>query len=138
MVLIYEEGVFRGELDSLNRRFKGCFEYNNGDVFEGEWREEKRYRGRMLFANGDSFEGEWTKGEKTAKGVLTFADGDRYEGSFKNNQIHGKGVYTYACGDRFEGKWRMGVRISGKYIFADGTVIKGKTNDKGIICGKCV
>ena len=28
MVLIYEEGVFRGELDSLNRRFKGCFEYN--------------------------------------------------------------------------------------------------------------
>ena len=37
----YKNGYFEGELDSEGRRVKGVFYKNNGNRYEGEWKDGK-------------------------------------------------------------------------------------------------
>ncbi len=45
----------------------GIYEYLNGDVYEGEWKDGLRNgKGIYTTANGKKYEGEWKNGEKQA------------------------------------------------------------------------
>ena len=66
----------------------------NGNVYEGEWRDDKRHgHGKCTFSTGDVYEGEWKDGKKHGRGKYTYSTGDVYEGEWKDNKIlygHGK------------------------------------------------
>jgi hypothetical protein len=55
----------------------GIQKYNNGDTYDGDWRENKkcgqgifRYRaiGTMNYSNGDKYTGEWSNDQKNGAG----------------------------------------------------------------------
>jgi len=46
--------------------------YNNGHVYDGEWKEDMKHeKGKMIYKNGNVYEGEWYKDHK--KGILSIA-----------------------------------------------------------------
>jgi len=48
---------------------------NNGDVYEGEYQQDKRHgRGVLRFGNGKVYEGEWSNGKRHGRGVYRKAD----------------------------------------------------------------
>ena len=52
-------------------------------------------KGIIYFNNGDRYEGDWKNDKKEGKGIFYFNNGDRYEGDFKNDTFEGKGIYYY-------------------------------------------
>lgn len=69
--------------------------YQSGDVNEGEIENGMRNGiGTCVRANGDVYEGEW-KDDKLAKGKIVFSNGHIYEGEFKDGKYLGLGKMTY-------------------------------------------
>ena len=98
----------------------------NGDVYEGEWVNDKQEgQGTMTYKQlGNVYDGEWKDGQRNGKGKMTYKglwefddqvdgcytliriaendkDHDVYEGEWKNGKKHGKGKMKYIC---FEGE----------------------------------
>ena len=74
------------------RHGKGVCYYNNGDVYEGEWKNDLREgKGKMYYSNGNVYEGEWKNDRREGNGILYFCNGGVYTGEFKNNIISGYG-----------------------------------------------
>ena len=89
-VVKFEDGVFIGQL-STGRPFGiGRYEYNNGDVYEGD------------FLNGN-YDGE---------GKLTYSDGSYWEGTWDIGEVHtGHGTIKKENGRKVTGKWRDGKKV---------------------------
>jgi hypothetical protein len=89
---------------------KGKMTYANGDVYVGEFINNKRQGiGKMTYKNGAVYEGNWMDDNRQGKGQYTWADGDVFEGDWMYDKKTGKGKYTYANGDVYEGVWVDGV-----------------------------
>ena len=52
---------------------------------------EPHGKGFEEYENGDSYEGEFKDGKAHGQGVGKFANGSRYEGQFKDGEPHGQG-----------------------------------------------
>ena len=63
-----------------------------------------------LWPNGDVYVGEWDENKKHGKGTMTRKTGDSYEGEWKNDKYHGMGVLTDTNGYRYEGLYINMVR----------------------------
>lgn len=54
----------------------GTCSYSNGDVYDGDWREDRKEGngigvvkvGRMVYKNGDCYEGQWSDDMRNGKG----------------------------------------------------------------------
>jgi len=61
---------------------------------------------------GDVYEGEWKDDERNGSGILTVGkgefEGDVYAGEFKNGKRHGKGKYISSDGSSINGEWVNG------------------------------
>ncbi len=54
--------LVEGEVIEGMREGKGKATYDNGDVYEGDWKDDKRQgQGILRLANGSIFEGIWSK-----------------------------------------------------------------------------
>ena len=78
-----------------NERYEGEFLH---DMFHGQ--------GTFYFANGDVYVGQWVENKRSGKGVMYFEDCDRYECEFLNYKFNGKGVYYFKTGVKRAGTWR--------------------------------
>ena len=72
----------------------GAFTYNNGDKYEGEWKDWAHHgQGKYTWLEGDKYEGGWKDGEFHGEGRLTCLDkrGDKfeYQGNFSKGKYHG-------------------------------------------------
>lgn len=78
--------------------------------------------GSILFENGDSFEGFFKNGQ-SIEGILKLSSGHSYIGAFANGKkFQGSGILMFPNGDRYVGFWERGLRHGqGVYQFADGT-----------------
>ena len=47
--------------------------------------------GKFFYNNGDIYEGDFKNGKKEGNGKIYYENGDRYEGEFKNDVRDGKG-----------------------------------------------
>mmetsp|Transcript_28634 Transcript_28634/g.21373 ORF Transcript_28634/g.21373 Transcript_28634/m.21373 type:complete len:105 (+) Transcript_28634:23-337(+) len=76
-------------------------QYPNGDVYEGEWKEDFREGfGIFKYAKGDQYEGEWLKDRMHGKGVLSHPEGSVYEGIWEEgSKVEGMGIFRYANGN---------------------------------------
>ena len=87
-------------------------------------------KGKMTYKNGDVYDGEWKNNEKHGKGTMTYGkDGDVhkkyingvYEGDWINDQKWGKGKMTYTKNDRksvYEGKWAFDKKVKPETTFS--------------------
>ncbi len=46
----------------------------------------------MIYADGDVYEGDWVDNKSMGEGTLTHLDGGFYLGQWQNNCPHGKGM----------------------------------------------
>ena len=69
--------------------------YNVGDVYEGEYVNEKKHgKGKYTSANGDVYEGDFVEGKKCGQGVFTYSSGNVYSGEYKDGKQNGQVLLT--------------------------------------------
>ncbi|MBX9783866.1 MAG: caspase family protein [Chitinophagaceae bacterium] len=87
----------------------GKFQYANGDVYEGEFYDDKREDfGIYTWQSGDKFIGESLQNMFNGFGVMEFADGTKYIGDFKDGEFDGEGEKTYTNGTSQKGLFGKG------------------------------
>ena len=75
----------------------GRTEHTNGDVYEGNWMEDKKHgQGKTIFSDGAVYDGEWAADRFHGNGKYTWADGAHYSGEWMENQKHGRGMLVDA------------------------------------------
>jgi len=134
------------ELDDTiyqNKIYIQKFEYANGDIYQGYFRELKREgKGKLISRNDDVYQGDFLKNFRHGKGRTIFADGEIHQGNYEKDIIQGFGKYFYNCGDRYEGYFANGVPSGkGKYTsirnfiryLYDGEFKAGIREGKGIL-----
>ena len=118
--------------------------YSDGNVYEGEWLNNKRHgQGKMILANGYTYDGEWVNNfpvDPQAKRTIsdtrcavTSVSGNKikckdgeYEGEIKNGLPDGKGVKRFTKGHVFTGTFRNGECVEGKLVFKNGSYYVGE------------
>lgn len=127
----FENGIFEGEISEEGKRDGfGVFYYNNGDKYEGEWKNDKTHGKGIIFYHDNeerdriSYHGDFKDGNIEGIGVLEWKNGSKYEGELKNDKRHGKGKIYMSNGSTYEGDWLDNLK-HGRGIF-----IYSKLNEK--------
>jgi hypothetical protein len=118
-------GDYNYKGDFKNGRFngKGKIEYDTGESFEGIFKNDKKVKGKWLFENGDIYEGEIKNETAHGKGKGIYKkSGKTYVGQFKNGAFHGSGKWWTDKGEVCVGEFRDG----GRHGRCKQTYIKGK------------
>ena len=84
--------------------------YPNGNIYFGQHKEFFKFGlGKMIYFNGDLYEGNWENDKRNGKGRLLYGqDGciGVYVGEFLDDKRNGKGRYYDAVKEEiFEGEW---------------------------------
>ena len=88
--------------------------HDNGDVYEGECKENniRQGKGEYKWSDGSVYEGEWQNNIRHGEGEYKWFNGKVYEGGWKDDKMHGKGKYTYVNGNiTVEGVYENGMCI---------------------------
>jgi len=137
-----------------------AYTFSNGDIYDGEWVDNKKEgQGTLIAAHGSKYIGEFWKGKFDGKGTFTFydsiyvgefsrgkfegkgsyitADGTIREGTWKNNRLNGQGNLLWANGDKYVGEFKGGEKNGqGTLTTADGTVTQGLWKYNKLITGQ--
>jgi len=110
------------------RHGRGTMEFENGEVYSGEWQHDKQHgEGMHTYADGGVYTGHWVSGEKCGEGRFDFADGSYYSGGWERNVRSGVGTIAYADGGRYDGEWLNNKKHGrGKYVYLYGGVYDGE------------
>lgn len=93
------------EIGKMKRRMELAKKFkNNGETYEGEFRNDKREgEGTLNYWNGSSYVGHFKEGECDGFGTYKTLLGNFYKGFFKKGLFHGKGIFT-SYNLRYKGK----------------------------------
>jgi len=62
---------------------------------------KKRGFGKMIYSNGDIYEGEWKDDQKHGRGTQSYwDDSGSYTGGWRNNVCHGVGIFRWPDGSK--------------------------------------
>jgi hypothetical protein len=125
---VVQENVYTGEKNEKGEiHGTGKMEYANGDVYEGQWKNNMRNgKGKITFIDKSTYDGIWTKDQITGKGIYTYFNGDVYEGTLEKGIRSGFGKNTFRNGDVYEGYWKKNRREGqGKMFYENGDVFVG-------------
>ena len=107
--IIFPDGTYNGQKIFGKAQGYGTMEYDNGDVYVGQWKSNKCHgEGTVTYSNGNTYEGQWENGNRHGQGICTYANGNVYEGQWVAGIRHGQGTMTYADGRIEEGRWKYG------------------------------
>ncbi|KAG5476443.1 hypothetical protein LSCM1_04148 [Leishmania martiniquensis] len=122
-----------GDFDAMRYRHgTGLMRYYNGDVYEGEWRDNCRHgRGKLRKMDGEVYDGDWALDQRHGNGKIMYPNGSLFKGSMEHDQRHGEGVMRFANGDEFFGTFRRD-RIAGQGTmrYRNGDVYEGEWRDQ--------
>ena len=122
------EGVYEGEVNEKNEKHgQGKYSWNDGNVYEGKWEDDRRHgQGKMTYSPDYFEEGEWKNGKMHGKGKMSQGDkGDNYEGEWKNGMYDGQGKLIDRNGNVYEGKWKNGDKHGWMNVCEDGFKFEG-------------
>ena len=84
----------------------GTYVWDNGDKYEGEFRDGKYDGyGTMYWNHGAIYRGEWEDGDMHGYGTYIFDNGNTYTGNHEHDYFEGEGKMVYADGSIDEGIW---------------------------------
>mmetsp|Transcript_9988 Transcript_9988/g.17867 ORF Transcript_9988/g.17867 Transcript_9988/m.17867 type:complete len:414 (+) Transcript_9988:2-1243(+) len=131
--------IYEGEEVNGYREGRGICLYNNGLLYEGEWKRNKEHGyGKLMSSDRQKliYEGEWERGRIQGTGTYYYGSSDplnpgsRYIGEFKENLRHGMGRYFFPDGSCYDGQWRDGVMHGrGVFTWPDNSVYDGEWKD---------
>jgi hypothetical protein len=96
----------------------GTFQYSDGTVYSGEWKNGKSNGQGTSSCEEHSYTGGWKNDEENGFGKYTVADGSFYEGKWKNGSANGYGIFTDTNKTSHIGYWKNGVE-HGEGIYLD-------------------
>jgi hypothetical protein len=103
--------TYSGEFVEGLKSGEGCLDYNNGDVYTGQWSMDKPHGLGVLESemNG-TYAGAFVMGMKEGTGRMIYPNGDVYEGGWRRDLYHGKGQLICVSGplESFDGRWENG------------------------------
>ena len=113
-------GNYDGDLNGRGERHGyGAFVADNGNEYEGEWKNDKREgHGKAKYNTGDVYIGNWKNCKRHGHGTMYIENGDVYEGGWNNGFKDGPGTYRWRDGEvdisRYSSDYRVeeGVRWS--------------------------
>ncbi|CEL93395.1 unnamed protein product [Vitrella brassicaformis CCMP3155] len=106
--------VYEGEYEGKYKHGIGTYLYHNGDVYVGEfYRNARQGWGVYITAGNERYEGQWAADRKSGYGLISLKHGIRFIGQFKNDKQHGLGVCFLANGSLFA-EWRKDGRETRK------------------------
>ncbi|GET89504.1 hypothetical protein, conserved [Leishmania tarentolae] len=113
----YNGDVYEGEWRDNCRHGRGKLRKVDGEVYDGDWVFDQRHgNGKIMYPNGSLFKGSMECNQRNGEGIMRFANGDEFFGTFKKDRIDGHGTMRYRNGDVYEGAWRGQLRHGqGKY-----------------------
>jgi len=124
--------MYDGEWKNDKKHGEGKYKfYNKGDRYEGQWREDRiDGKGTYYYANGDKYDGLWKEDKREGFGVFYYANGDKYDGEWSKDQMQGRGMMYYANGSKFSGDWKNNlINGRGTFIFANGYQVEEDWRD---------
>tara|TARA_Y100000589_G_scaffold331525_1_gene385463 strand:- start:3003 stop:3848 length:846 start_codon:yes stop_codon:yes gene_type:complete len=107
------EGCIKG--DCING--PGIFNYENGDSFNGNFKDGQIVNGTYTFNNGTKYIGTWNDGKLNGQCEMYINDGTKYIGEVLDGQFHRIGTYTFADGSKWTGTWNNGDRVEGNFNY---------------------
>ena len=138
-ILIWPNGAkYTGYFQNNMQNIKGKIYHADGDIYEGEWLDDKANGEGKYIRKGLIYEGQWKNDRQNGHGIEKLDDGSYYEGDFVNGKKEGKGKYVWADGSSYIGEFKDNAfNGKGKYIWDnrreyDGDWVKGKMEGKGI------
>ena len=126
--VVFEGPSVDNHFDVTNVQGEFRVTYQNGEVYEGQYVDERRHGvGEYHYLDGSIYEGEWFKNKRQGFGVFSVSDGSIYEGEWDRDYIHGEGIWRWADGSSFMGDNIDGERTGrGVYITSHGDVYVGE------------
>jgi hypothetical protein len=139
--------VYEGELLNSMREGKGVCLYNNGMMYEGEWKRNKEHGHGVLRSDRKRiiYKGEWERGRMHGHGTYYYSS-PKDERSNKNEKGGGGGggsskklqSVPVGGGSRYEGDFKENLRHgTGTYVLPDGSVYAGQWRE-GLMSGRGV
>ena len=141
-LLPFAKGKYLGDMVALKRDGYGTMYYENGNVYEGFWKDDViNGFGVMLWKNKNKYEGNWkneqldgfgklyrvneytyiggfTNGQFNGYGEIVWQSGNSYKGYWANGQYDGYGVFIWNRMDQYAGNWKNGLKNGyGEYIY---------------------
>jgi hypothetical protein len=99
--------------------------------FEGEYKDGMRTGvGKFVYPNGDVYEGEFFENKMSGEGSYTYkATGDIYSGGWVDGKKHGQGVYEFSRdSSMMSGTWDAGSLVTGSWILKGAGQYDGNFN----------
>lgn len=94
-------------LDEIFHNVIGTFYWANGEVFEGQYKNNEFYGwGTFTWKDGSSYHGLWTNGLRDIFGTHTYQD-FVYTGEWRNDGFDGDGCIEYNNGNVLTGEFSM-------------------------------
>ncbi|OMJ67734.1 hypothetical protein SteCoe_35027 [Stentor coeruleus] len=119
-------------LEGILKHGNGTYTYANGDIYTGEWNENKKHGiGEMIWANGQKYNGYWEFDEIKGQGTMQLTDGTKYHGGFIKGLYNGKGKLLMPDGNTISGEWENGeiIQKNLEYSYNDGKNYIGTMTD---------
>ena len=85
------------------------------------------------YDNGDMYEGQWRDSQYHGHGTYTWADGSRFIGQWENSIEHGFGTYYH-----MNGVIESGVYKNGKFHPATSSPPATITSQKSVVINECI
>ena len=71
----------------INRKMEMVLKYNNNDIYEGNFLNDKKYdNGKFIHNTGDYYIGEFVNDKMEGFGEFYYHNNDHYKGDFKNDK----------------------------------------------------
>ena len=138
------EAQYVGERKNGKKHGQGRLTNSNGQIFQGEFRNDKFYNGICTILNNDDsvprlgaklYEGEFVNGNFHGEGKIVYANGTTLSGEFKKGHIiNGMGTRCIGDGKVYNGEIRDGmISGHGEITNPDGTTLVGQFH-QGKLC----
>lgn len=138
--------VYEGDMVHGMRDGRGVCLYNNGLLYEGEWKDDREH-GHGTLRTSDRkmiiYQGEWERGRLHGRGTYYYHEASSteassehdpprhfYQGEFRENLRNGTGHYQLSDGSIYNGGWRDGTMAGrGVFTWPDGSIYDGDWKD---------
>ena len=106
----YTDGIYHGDVKNNLKNGYGIFEYFNGYIYLGEWKDDKRHgeHGILKDKNNMIYNGDWKDDKKDGNGAYYEKGKIKYDGEWKNDLYDGKGILYFGKNDWIKAKFKKG------------------------------